>query len=58
MVTDLCEQEPAAVEHEVRLELSSPVLSLISNAHYTLCVIGVVSEVHLKTPGTMPDCMV
>ena len=43
MVTDLCEQEPAAVEHEVRLELSSPVLSLISNVHYTLCVIGVVS---------------
>ena len=37
MVTDLCEQEP--VEHEVRLELSSPVLSLISNVRYTLCVI-------------------
>ena len=47
MVTDLREQEPPSSRVDgdaVWLELSSPVMSLISNVHYTLCVIGVVSH--------------
>ena len=44
MVTDLREQEPSKEERgvvgdAVWLELSSPVMSLISNVHYTLCVL-------------------
>ena len=48
MVTDLREQEPSLLQEWLVmlwwLELSSPVLPLISNVHYTLCVIGVVSK--------------
>ena len=47
MVTDLREQEPSnrVVGDAVWLELSSPDMSLISNVHYTLGVIGVVSKI-------------
>ena len=47
IVTDLREQEPSnrVVGDAVWLELSSPDMSLISNVHYTLGVIGVVSKI-------------
>ena len=53
MVTDLREQEPSnrVVGDAVWLELSSPYMSLISNVHYTLGVIGVVSFVLFVTGG-------